>query len=160
VRVLPFSAIEFSSFEAYKGLLLHDPTHTRSALHLLLCGTLAGFTASITTYPLDITRTYLSLQTTGGRHTFMQAAQLIYHNEGGRGFYRGLVITLLGISPYIGIKMSTFDICKNYFMTSPDSPYFVVVNMACGALAATAAATLTYPSDVLRRRIQMLVGAI
>jgi solute carrier family 25 phosphate transporter 23/24/25/41 len=157
IRVVPFSAIEFYSFEVFKGLIL-TAENPRDKLRVLLCGSLAGISASLMTYPLDITRTYLTLQTDNSKSSFLKSVRLIRANEGIFGFYRGIQMTLLGIAPYIGFKMTTFDIMKGYYMPDPSSPSFIVVNLYLGAIAATVAATLTYPTDLLRRRIQMIVG--
>lgn len=160
IRVIPFSAIEFWSFEVYKSrILLTDKPHHDKA-RLMLCGSLAGITSALMTYPLDITRTYLTLQTDNLKGSFMYSVRLIYSHLGLFGMYRGISITLVGIAPYVGFKMTTFDILKAKFIPDRSSSTFVVANLCCGAIAATVASTLTYPSDLLRRRIQMIVREI
>jgi solute carrier family 25 phosphate transporter 23/24/25/41 len=154
IRGMPFSAIEFYSFEVYKGIIMQGEP---SKLRVLLCGSLAGITASFTTYPLDITCTYLTLQTDSRNSSFIRSLRLIHANEGILGFYRGISMSLIGIAPYIGFKMSTFDILKGHYMPDRSSPSFMLMNLSLGAIAATVAATLTYPFDLLRRRIQMIV---
>jgi solute carrier family 25 phosphate transporter 23/24/25/41 len=156
VRVVPFSGVEFYSFEVYKSYFV-SAENPRDKLRVLLCGTLAGITASLTTYPLDITRTYLALQTNPCNSSFFKSVRLIYANEGLFGFYRGGLLTFAGIGPYIGIKMSAFDSLKAHFAPDPSSPSFMLINLSLGAVAAMLAATLTYPSDLLKRRIQMIV---
>mmetsp|Transcript_7873 Transcript_7873/g.15236 ORF Transcript_7873/g.15236 Transcript_7873/m.15236 type:complete len:306 (+) Transcript_7873:3056-3973(+) len=155
IRVVPFSAIEFYSFEVYKGYIL-SKENPRNKLRVLMCGSLAGITASLLTYPLDITRTYLTVQTDIRNSSFVKSIRLIHSNHGFAGFYRGILITLAGIAPYIGFKMTTFDILKGHYMPDPSSPSFMLVNLYLGAVSATVAATLTYPTDLLRRRIQMI----
>lgn len=70
-------------------------------------------TASTLTYPLDLIRTRLSINTqSGAQLSMLGVAKQIYGEGGIRGMYRGLGATLFGITPYIGIKMATFDILK------------------------------------------------
>lgn len=156
IRVIPFSAIEFYSFEVYKGYIL-TKENPRDKLRVLMCGSLAGITASVCTYPLDITRTYLTLQTESSKSSFVRSVKLIYEYHGLKGFYRGILMTLTGIAPYIGFKMTAFDILKGYYMPNPSSPSFMLVNLYLGAVSATISASLTYPTDLLRRRMQMIV---
>ena len=56
-----------------------------------------------------------------------------------------------GITPYIAIKMCTFDVLKGHFLPSRTSPNFDIINLSLGATAGAFAVTLTYPTDLVRR---------
>jgi len=58
---------------------------------------------------------------------------------------------MMGIAPFIGIKMASFDWLMAYFSVSKNDPYVRVKNLSIGALAGTIAVTMTYPTDLTRR---------
>ena len=72
-------------------------------------------TASTLTYPLDLIRTKLSITVADSKikPTVMGTAKQIVRDHGARGLYKGLGASLIGITPYIGIKMASFDILKS-----------------------------------------------
>ena len=79
-----------------------------------------------------------------------------------RGLYKGLFISNCGIAPFIGIKMASFDLCTGLTIgKGPDAQKnvsgrkLVYLNLLNGALAGTIAVTCTYPSDLVRRMIQL-----
>ena len=80
----------------------------------LICGGFAGITSVTFTYPLDIVRTRLSIQTASFEGLSTQAkAKLpgmwglmasMYKNEGGFfALYRGLIPTIAGVAPYVSL---------------------------------------------------------
>lgn len=84
----------------------------------LVCGGAAGITSVTITYPLDIVRTRLSIQSASfadlgvrdpsqrlpGMFTTMVA---IHKNEGGvRALYRGIAPTVAGVAPYVSPSLS------------------------------------------------------
>ena len=93
IRIIPFSALEFYTFEKCKYIFLSDED-PRNKIRLLLCGSVAGIVASSCTYPLDLVRTLLSLKTDQSRGLMGEMMHIV-HKEGLRGLYRGLTITLM-----------------------------------------------------------------
>ncbi len=79
----------------------------------------------------------------------------VYSSTGIFGFYRGWLASLVGITPYIAIKMSTFDFLRTHYLPSRDAPWFHTINLTLGGLAGCCALTLTYPTDLIRRHLQM-----
>lgn len=79
----------------------------------LVCGGAAGITSVSITYPLDIVRTRLSVQSASFGSLGNKAAEealpgmfrtmaLIYKNEGGAvALYRGIIPTVAGVAPYV-----------------------------------------------------------
>ena len=113
-------------------------------------------TASFLTYPLDLIRTILSIQVHENTGGIMETGKMIVRNEGFFGLYKGLFASLIGITPYIGFNMASFDLLKNYFLPDKSSPWFNFINLSLGATAGTIAVTLTYPTDLIRRKIQLM----
>jgi len=68
IRVIPYTSIQFSSFEEYKTLL-GTKTSLPATPRDLGAGSLAGITACATTYPLDVVRARMALQNEGLANT-------------------------------------------------------------------------------------------
>lgn len=78
----------------------------------------------------------------------------VMRDEGGFfALYRGMVPTAVGVAPYVGINFATYEALRG-IITPPDKNT-VVRKLACGALAGSISQTLTYPFDVLRRKMQV-----
>lgn len=94
------------------------------------------------------------------RICFMTAAGMLHcgsqivRHEGILALYKGLAPTLLGIAPYAALNFSLYDIAKKacYSGEKPQNP---VANLALGGVTGTVAATVCYPLDTVRRRMQM-----
>ncbi|XP_076830394.1 solute carrier family 25 member 16 [Brachyhypopomus gauderio] len=173
VRIFPYGAIQFMAFDHYKKFL-STKLGISGHIHRLMAGSLAGMTAVICTYPLDVIRARLAFQVTGEhRYTgIANAFYTIYLKEGGvSGFYRGLTPTIIGMAPYAGFSFFTFGTLKSLGLAhfpellgkpSLDNPDVLVlkthVNLLCGGFAGAIAQTISYPLDVARRRMQL--GAV
>ena len=95
--------------------------------------------------------------------------QTIFREEGVLGLYRGIGPTLAGILPYAGLKFYVYQSLKQYYWAQKsDTPAASVENvvnspqrlpvpvmLTFGAGAGLVAQTLTYPLDVVRRRMQV-----
>lgn len=85
--------------------------------------------------------------------------------EGFWGLYRGIGPTLAGILPYAGLKFYVYQSLKQYYwrqQQGDDAPrpathqkLPVPVMLTFGACSGLIAQTLTYPLDVVRRRMQV-----
>jgi solute carrier family 25 phosphate transporter 23/24/25/41 len=155
-RIAPFSAIQFFSFDVYKQLIMGNDAQA-GFVKTFTAGALTGMTASTMCYPLDLVRSVLSVQTTQTHYNSIWGAmKSIVAKDGVLGLYRGLGPTLMGIAPYIAINMTTFDLLKNrYLPKTRDAPYFTLINLGLGATSGFVSAALTYPTDLIRRRMQL-----
>jgi len=81
-------------------------------------------------------------------------------DEGGvRALYRGLIPTAMGVAPYVGINFATYEALRG--VITPPGKSSVARKLSCGALAGSISQTLTYPFDVLRRKMQVTgMGAL
>ena len=74
--------------------------------------------------------------------------------EGGiRALYRGLPATAFGVAPYVGINFAAYEALRG--VITPPGKQSAVRKLSCGALAGSISQTLTYPMDVLRRKMQV-----
>ena len=69
--------------------------------------------------------------------------------------YRGLSATCCGIFPYVGLKFFFFNYYQSLLSkgnaSKKNSP---LVNLFSGALAGCSSVSITYPTDLIRRRKQ------
>ena len=73
---------------------------------------MTGITAQTLTYPLDLLKTYATINMEAGqRINIYKTTMEIMGRDGLMGMYKGLFISNCGIAPFIGIKMASFDMC-------------------------------------------------
>ncbi|KFH73736.1 hypothetical protein MVEG_00950 [Podila verticillata NRRL 6337] len=165
IRIVPYSAVQFASYEQFKKLLMEPGKHDLDTPRRLAAGALAGLTSVAFTYPLDIVRTRLSIQSAQVPNTkeaqaalpgIWKTMALIYANEGGIvGLYRGLGPTLTGVAPYVALNFQAYEVLRARLTPPGETSPTVGMKLICGALAGSFAQTVTYPLDVLRRRMQV-----
>jgi len=117
VRIFPYAATQFTSFEIYRKLF-----GEKSHIGKFFAGSAAGVTAVALTYPLDTIRARLAFQV-HGEHIYTgiySCASHIFTKEGGvRALYRGFIPTVCGMVPYAGLSFYCFEyfkfICMKYF---------------------------------------------
>ncbi|KAK2167597.1 hypothetical protein LSH36_26g11005 [Paralvinella palmiformis] len=169
IRVFPYAATQFSTYEFYKQWLRKNLGHTQFSR--LAAGSLAGMTAVLVTYPLDVIRARLAFQVAGEvmYAGIIDAFRIMITQEGGiRALYKGIVPTMLGMAPYAGLSFYCFEVLKasllEYFPNSCGKPsphkgddlvLLVPAKALCGGLAGALAQTVSYPLDVARRKMQL-----
>ncbi|KAI0201933.1 mitochondrial carrier domain-containing protein [Astrocystis sublimbata] len=166
VRIVPYSAVQFGSYNLYRRHIFERGDRTMNAFERLLCGGIAGITSVFLTYPLDIVRTRLSIQTASfaalsqaqqdklpGMWTTMNT---MYKSEGGMAaLYRGIIPTVAGVAPYVGLNFMTYEFVRKYLTPEGDKNPNAGRKLLAGAVSGAVAQTCTYPFDVLRRRFQI-----
>lgn len=159
-RVIPYTAAQFVSYEKFKKWMVQRSPdgHTLNTVDRLICGGLAGMTSVLVSYPLDVVRCRLSAQNNTLKlyNGIFNCLKLTYQQEGIYGLYRGLIPTLLGIAPYVALNFTTYEYLKTTAMEfTQTNELGVITKLSLGAVSGTFAQTITYPLDVLRRRMQM-----
>ncbi|GAM17017.1 hypothetical protein SAMD00019534_001920, partial [Acytostelium subglobosum LB1] len=154
IRIVPYSAIQFLSYEKYKKLFLgQGQSHLTTGQNLFVGGS-AGVTSLLFTYPLDLIRSRLTVQVHEQRYNgISDAYKKIVAEEGYAGLYKGLFTSALGVAPYVAINFTTYESLKFFF--SQDRHLTIPESLAFGALSGATAQTFTYPIDLLRRRLQV-----
>ncbi|XP_074569976.1 uncharacterized protein LOC141826614 [Curcuma longa] len=163
VHRLPYSSITFYAYEEYKHLLYsipvlgnHRNNASLDACVKLLGGGLAGLTAASIAYPLDLVKTRLSVQTNTMYYKgISHALYAISRDEGIRGLYKGLGATLLGVGPNIAISYAAYETLRSQWQSERPSHSPLLVSLASGSLAGIASSTVTFPLDLVRRRMQL-----
>lgn len=193
IRIVPYSAVQFTTYEQLKKLFTQHGTRELGTPERLACGAMAGITSVCTTYPLDLIRARVSIATasldamnanantarvqtsavkpalssayhTASAKPAFTSADLtmkgmtlkVMREEGGvRALYKGMVTTSLGVAPYVGINFAAYELFRGIITPPGTDKNTAVRKLACGALAGTISQTLTYPFDVLRRKMQV-----
>eukprot|EP00741_Cyanophora_paradoxa_P022650 tig00021493_g21875.t1 len=161
LRLFPYSAIKFAFYERIKEI---DRNSEGSALRHLLHlagGGLAGVTASLTVYPLDLIKTRLTVQHVPGRagtavayNGVADAFAKIVRDEGVRGLYKGVVPSTLGFFIYEGFTFFWYEAIKLYMPGFREQERSnPVLHLISGSLAGALAQTVSYPLDVVRKRM-------
>ena len=73
---------------------------------------------------------------------------------------QGLGATLAGIAPYAALNFAAYDVIKRWYYDSQFAPagggrQSSGANLVLGGVAGTLAATVCYPLDTIRRRMQL-----
>ena len=184
LRIAPYSAVQFATYESVKGWLAHPVRHDYQTdrgevksypkkelgtFGRLCAGAIAGFTSVVSTYPLDLVRSRISIASasmyiqSGKAATvmtrvpgIMETACKVYAEEGGiRGLYRGCLPTSLGVAPYVAFNFVFYESARMMLTKDDGTPPGPIVKLCLGAWAGAVSQTLTYPLDVIRRRMQV-----
>ena len=63
---------------------------------------------------------------------------------------------MIGIAPYASLKLTCYQTLKDKYHKKYNSQQIdVVTNLIMGAISGSIAITITYPTDLLRKRMQM-----
>ncbi|KAG0672521.1 hypothetical protein C6P45_001985 [Maudiozyma exigua] len=178
LRIFPYSAVQFVVYEYSKKHFFHvDGSLGKEQLNnwqRLFSGGLCGGCSVIATYPLDLVRTRLSIQTANlqklkhGKANNMSKPpgiwhllKKVYHEEGKMvGLYRGVWPTSLCVVPYVALNFAVYEQLKEFIPPSDGTKerYWKdnLLKLSIGAVSGGIAQTMTYPFDLLRRRFQIL----
>nr|XP_006639920.2 PREDICTED: mitochondrial coenzyme A transporter SLC25A42 [Lepisosteus oculatus]XP_015221213.1 PREDICTED: mitochondrial coenzyme A transporter SLC25A42 [Lepisosteus oculatus]XP_015221214.1 PREDICTED: mitochondrial coenzyme A transporter SLC25A42 [Lepisosteus oculatus] len=158
VRVIPYAAIQFCAHEQYKRLLGGYYGFQGKALPpfpRFLAGSLAGTTATMLTYPLDMVRARMAVTPKEMYSNILHVFVRISREEGLKTLYRGFAPTILGVIPYAGLSFFTYETLKKLHTENSGRAHpYSYERLAFGACAGLIGQSASYPLDVVRRRMQ------
>ncbi|XP_025066079.1 mitochondrial coenzyme A transporter SLC25A42 [Alligator sinensis] len=158
VRVIPYAAIQFCTHEEYKQLLGSYYGFQGKALPpfpRFIAGSLAGMTAAMLTYPLDLVRARMAVTPKEMYSNIIHVFIRISQEEGLKTLYRGFTPTIIGVIPYAGLSFFTYESLKKLHADhSGRSQPYPVERLLFGACAGLIGQSASYPLDVVRRRMQ------
>nr|GAT57672.1 predicted protein [Mycena chlorophos] len=164
VRIVPYSAVQFTAYETFKREMvcffwLQGARHTQTFDCRCSGGNMLSF-HHISTRFGNLAKAALSAayhtssSYAASELTIVGMTRKIVREEGGaRALYRGLVATAMGVAPYVGINFAAYEFLRG--VITPPGKTSVPRKLACGALAGGISQCLTYPFDVLRRKLQV-----
>lgn len=169
IRIFPYSAVQFAVFEKCKHLMLAHREHSSrdlNAYERLIAGSMGGIISVAVTYPLDLVRARITIQTASlaklnkGKlvkpPTVMETITSVYKNEGGiLALYRGIYPTTLGVAPYVAINFTLYEKLRESMNKSSYDYSNPVWKLSAGAFSSFVGGVLIYPLDILRKRYQV-----
>jgi hypothetical protein len=164
IRVIPNKGVLMMCSDMYKaGVAAALPTINGASVSSI-AGGLAGVTAVICTYPLELARTRMAYRIQDGStqyNNLISTFRAVIASDGLLGLYSGVWATLLGVLPFEGIKFGLYDILKSALPRNSLDKLPPIWTLVAGALSGAIAHFLTYPLDTVRRRMQVsgAVGA-
>lgn len=171
IKVFPESAMKFGSFELAKQLMAHlEGVHHTSELSKFstyIAGGMGGVVAQFSVYPIDTLKYRVQcapLDTAlKGNELLISTARQMYRDGGLKLFYRGVTVGVMGIFPYAALDLGTFSALKKWYiarqakMTGVPVDQVTISNfivLPMGAFSGTVGATVVYPINLLRTRLQ------
>ncbi|KAF8126983.1 mitochondrial carrier domain-containing protein [Boletus edulis] len=182
LRIFPYAAIKFMAYDQCRPLLIPTRDHETN-FRRFTAGALAGMASVTLTYPLELIRVRMAfdsrMTTKTFRPSFIRAISHIYHEAAifptlpstpsstpkqiferfpTLKFYRGFTVTMVGMIPYAGTGFLVWDFCRAYFYPVVDGKAQrpgLAADLAIGAVSGAISQTVSYPFEVVRRRMQV-----
>ena len=148
LRAFPQFSVNYAVFE-YSKMNLFSNIENKQAQNFL-AGAVSGCTALCCMYPLETLRSRLSLQTSHNHYLSINDA---FQKMTFRDMYKGLRMSLLGFGPYNALNFSSYFYLTHQFEQLPIEKN--VQKLLAGGLSGLGAVSITYPSDLIRRRLQL-----
>ena len=147
-----YGAVQFSIYrltaQALKPLALPSPVETFTS------GAVAGGSAIVVTYPLDLLRTRFAAQGSDRIYTNLRSSiRDIAQQEGVKGFFRGVGAGVAQVLPHMGLFFSAYEGLRKP-LGSLSMP-FGSSDATAGVIAGVLAKTGVFPLDVIRKRLQI-----
>ncbi|KAF8542496.1 mitochondrial carrier domain-containing protein [Trichophaea hybrida] len=142
IRIVPYSAVQFSSYTIYKKVRYPQAPSDEPSLMALA--------HTVATYPLDIVRTRLSVQSASFEVLGKKEAKL-------PGMFQTMKIMYQteGVAPYVGINFATYEAMRKFVTPEGEMNPTAIGKLVAGGVSGAVAQSITYPFDVLRRRFQV-----
>lgn len=121
-------------------------------------GAVAGAVQSIVCCPMELAKTRVQIQSSAQKtyHGSFDCLHKIYKQNGIKGCYRGMTLTLLRETPSFAIYFGTFELFCLALTPEGDSPDCIgpLSLLLAGGLSGISSWILTYPIDVVKSRFQ------
>jgi len=151
VRIFPQMAINFALYNgfqnycaAYLPLAMAPYTH-------FIGGAFGGAISMSIVYPLENARSRLSLQS---KHSHYNGLFDVFRKTPISSLYNGLRMSIIGFVPYSALNFGFFNMYKSWVSIDP-AQLTGLEKFICGGLAGMSAVSFTYPTDLIRRRLQL-----
>jgi len=157
VRLFPYNAVQFASFNYLKVVMADPNTGRLSPMNAMISGSLGGISATIVTYPTDMMKTRLTVAhadpTKAKYHGMVDCFRVILREEGPMAFYKGLSTSVIGVIPFAGGTFMAYEILDGLW-GKPKDKMTPMENFINGCLAASFAQTFSFPFDTIRKKLQ------
>jgi len=150
IRIFPQMAINYSCFTFTKSYL-EQYINNNQTLNLF-SGAVSGAVAMSIVYPMETIRSRLSLQTNKSHYTGIMD---VFHKTPKRQLYNGLKMSLMGFAPYNALNFMFYNYFSNILIHNSSINDNALLRLIAGGLSGMLAVSITYPTDLIRRRLQL-----
>ncbi|KAK9381016.1 mitochondrial carrier domain-containing protein [Kockiozyma suomiensis] len=170
IKVFPESAIKFGSFEASKRLFAQiegTTVNEMSGISSFLAGGIGGAVSQFAVYPIDTLKFRIQCEAESsnlrGNKLMVKTAQDVWRTGGILGYYRGIILGIGGIFPYAALDLGTFEAMKRAYIKTTAKQQGIseenvkignLLVLTMGALSGSVGASVVYPINLLRTRLQ------
>ena len=148
MRVFPQYAINYT---LYRNVLTHM-TFENKFHNIFASSFIAGSMSMLCIYPLETSRTFLSLQSNKNQYkNFLDIIKKVPF----KNLYGGSMMSVMGFAPWNAISLTTFNIYKDLLHKHYEVKNPNLMKLFCGGFAGMTAISITYPTDLIRRRLQL-----
>lgn len=156
VRIFPQIAINYSIYNYCRNnIFLQETTNNINKNTIInkdtvnfISGAISGSIAMIAIYPLENIRSRLSLQSNkqyyNGICDSLRKIKFLH-------LYKGLNMSLIGFTPYNALNFTFY----HSYNRNLDIKNKELNKLLCGGLSGISAVSFTYPTDLIRRRLQI-----
>jgi solute carrier family 25 phosphate transporter 23/24/25/41 len=179
IKTAPENAIRLATYEKLKKLLNKNTNKNYNTFsEKLVCGSAAGFIATLILYPLKTVKTIMNLGNTGEFRSIADCINKLYVAHGLRAFYRGILANSIGkffhnfylydfhtifykltnkiaIIPSAGIDLATYETLKHtYSRCKNKNEPNVIEKLIMGNISSCMGNFVVYPLFFARTRLQ------
>lgn len=152
---------QFWGFNQFKIILNETPLRNFAHVRDFMSGSIAGSLSVILLNPLDTLKTRVISQRINktSKHSIPQMYYKTLYNEGFQALFRGTSAGIVQVAPLIGLKFMIYNFFCDVLskdgkeMEKSKLPGYVL--FISGALSGLLSNALTYPMDVVRRKMQL-----
>ena len=148
IRIFPQMAINYAMFKYSQdmtGIFIKNVDFQN-----LIAGGISGMISMMVVYPLENARSRLSLQTNKDHYKNLID---VFRKTPITHLYNGLIMSLIGFAPYSALNFMFYNKYKYLINNAGYDNQFV--NLISGGLSGLSSVTFTYPTDLIRRRLQL-----
>ncbi|XP_037350265.1 mitochondrial thiamine pyrophosphate carrier [Talpa occidentalis] len=157
-----YGAVQFLSFELLTELVHRARVRDARQFSVhFVCGGLSACAATLAVHPVDVLRTRFAAQGEPRVYPSLRHAVVtMCQTEGPTVFYKGLTPTLIAIFPYAGFQFSFYSSLQQaceWLLPAQGQGQTNgnLKNLLCGSGAGVISKTLTYPLDLIKKRLQV-----
>ncbi|KLO15237.1 mitochondrial carrier [Schizopora paradoxa] len=184
LRIFPYGGVKYMTYDSIHDTLM-PTRESETNLRRFLAGSASGLISVSFTYPLDLIRVRMAFKTRrsspelqASRTVSLANAVREIYREGAHSkppsvptvgqsrifsrfpllsFYRGFSVTMLGIIPYAGTNFLAWGYLRATFLPpkSEQKKPTPIADLVIGAISGASGQTVSYPLEVIRRRMQV-----
>lgn len=154
LRQATYGTIKIGMYHGIKRIIVKNP-QDETFYYNIISGVVAGAVSSALCNPTDLLKVRMQAQSQGVAPTqgMFRSFAAIFHQEGLRGLYRGVVPTAQRAAVVAGVELAIYDWCKKKILDRELMQDNVYTHFLCSFAAGFAGAVASNPIDVVKTRL-------